>query len=241
MGYQKKIQLLVVYLFCSTVKAQFLPFAMFKTPAVVDPCSGTPALGTACAGGALYAGIFDGGKYMITPGNCTDSVTPTCNGATDTLNKRWIGSTGSTGDIVGVENVTSNVTPSSSSYRGHVNTPVIAADPLISSDSAADYCNDMVYGGHSDWYLPSKSELVYIYCHANISGGSHNTSYPQEDVDCVSYGGKTSELPGFAAQIYRSSTEYNGTYAWVQLFSSGFQGGSYGKSSSYRVRCIRRY
>jgi hypothetical protein len=217
-----------------------VPFAFWKNSTPSDPCSGTPALGTICTGGAIYAGQFDGGKYMVTPGDCTDSATPTCDGTPDSLNKIWQGSSGSSVDIPGITNVVSASTPSSSSERGHVTTPIITAHASISSNSAADYCNDMTYGGHSDWYLPSKSELSYIYCKANVSGGSHNAIYPQEDVNCVSVGGKTSELPGFSASYYWSSTEVFSITAWVQTFDNGFQSNA-GKVVSLRVRCVRRY
>ena len=58
------------------------------TGTVNDPCDGTPSLGTKCVGGTLYAGQFDGGKYMITPSGCTDSATPECAGGTDSLGKK---------------------------------------------------------------------------------------------------------------------------------------------------------
>lgn len=196
------------------------------------------AIGTQCADGAIYAGTFDGGSYQITPSGCTNSSTPTCAGGTDALTKTWRGSSGSDSDIAGVENVAAGTTASSSSYRGHVNTPAIVAHASVSSDSAADYCNDMVYAGYSDWYLPSKTELAYIYCHSNVS--SHSSSYPGEYPDCVGLGGKTSELQGFIADWYWTSTENAAGLSWEHSFLNGGYGTA-AKNSSIYVRCVRRY
>lgn len=203
-----------------------------------DPCEGTPAIGTSCAGGTLYAGSFDGGKYMITPSGCANSSTPTCAGGTDTVKKYWNDGSTSWYDIPGVEGFTTATQTSSSSYRGSVNTVAIVGYHG-SADNAAKYCDDLVYGGYSDWVLPSKSELTYIYCHAQ-PGGTHNATYPQETPNCAAYGGKTSELTGFGNGYYWSSTEYNGQYGWVQSFSTGYQFSSSKTTLSF-VRCVRRY
>jgi hypothetical protein len=181
-----------------------VPFGMWqKKKAAVSCETGSPPVGTVCEGGAIYAGEFDGGKYMITPSGCNDSPTPTCNGSTDSLTKRWRGSSETDVNIPGLVNVTAAATKST--QRGHETTPIITAHGSISSDSAAHYCENMTYGGYSDWYLPSKSELAYIYCKAQV--GSHSTSNPQEEPNCVGYGGKESLLQGFAAAGYWSSTQ----------------------------------
>lgn len=230
------LKLALAFAYFLNVQSQTVPFAFFKKN---DPCTGTPARGTVCSGGALYAGQFDSGKYMVTPSGCTNSATPTCAGGTDSLTKTWRGSTGSDVDIPGVENITNATTASSSSFRGNVNTAAIVAHASISSNSAADFCNDMTYGGYSDWYLPSKSELAYLYCHASVT--SHNSSYPNENPNCTSYGGKTSELTGFINNFYWSSTESNFNDAiWEMQFSNGVQD-TYFKNTSFYVRCVRRY
>jgi hypothetical protein len=125
-----------------------------------------------------------------------------------------------------------------STQRGDETTPIITAHDSISSNSAAHYCQGMTYGGYTDWYLPSKSELAYLYCKSNV--GSHNTSYPQEDPNCVEYGGKTSELEVFDAGRYLSSTQRNTWDAWDQSFIDGEQG-YINKENTRWVRCIRRY
>lgn len=44
--------------------------------------------------------------------------------------------------------------------KGLENTNIIVASFV--GDYAAHYCQDLVYGGYSDWYLPSRPELAYI-------------------------------------------------------------------------------
>lgn len=122
-------------------------------------------------------------------------------------------------------------------HDGVANTAVIVATSNISADSAAHYCDDMSFGGYSDWALPSKSELAYVFCHANK--GSHNTSYPPEDANCVTYGLGT-ELSGFAADSYWSSSERSSTKGWRVDFSDGNQINE-SKSNANYVRCVRRY
>ncbi|HVK61324.1 MAG TPA: DUF1566 domain-containing protein [Bdellovibrionales bacterium] len=201
-----------------------------------DPCSGKSIGQTCVATTALYAGDLDGSKYMVTPSGCTDSSTPTCSGGTDTITKDWYGTTGSDSDIAALTNVGVATTPAP--QKGDVETPIIAAYASVSADSAADFCNDMVYGGYSDWYLPSKTELAHLYCKSTPS--SHSTSNPQENVNC---GGSppTAQLSGFHVGYYWSSTEYDDRFAWSQSFTNGSQYGPGGKGTTRPVRCVRRY
>ena len=199
------------------------------------PCSGTPALGTSCGGGPIYAGEFEGGKFMITPGGCSDSSTPTCSSTNDSTLKTW----GS--NIVDVAGVPNTLFATDKTIRtGRINGPIIAA---TGSNLAANFCEDMTYGGYTDWYLPNKSELAYIYCHADV--GSHNSSYPQEDPNCTTYGGKTSELKNFVGEAYWSSGEsQSGTSetAWQSSFSTGIQQELINtRNDPQYVRCVRSY
>ncbi len=206
-----------------------------------DPCVGTPPVGTVCAGGSLYAGTFDGGKYMVMPSGCADSTSnPTCSG-TDTVTKTWNDGFGSVYDIPSISNIISSATSSSSAERGHYTTPIIAAITLSTEGglhAAARHCNDMTYGGHSDWYLPSKSELAYVYCKSTPV--AHSTLYPQENVNCGG-AGPTSELSDFASNNYWSSTESGPGSALQQSFSGGTQNTSGLKNANKYIRCVRRY
>jgi len=82
---------------------------------------------------------------------------------------------------------------------------------------AARTCNDLVLGGFSDWFLPSKDELNQIYLHKVAIGG-------------------------FADSYYWSSSEFNEYYAWFQLFTDGSQNlsGNYKYIPKY-VRAVRAF
>jgi hypothetical protein len=81
---------------------------------------------------------------------------------------------------------------------------------------AARLCGDLVLGGYSDWYLPSKDELNQLYINRVVIGGFANNNY------------------------YWSSTELGYTYAWLQNFGNGLQYYS-GKNSSIDVRAVRSF
>ncbi|NBW59983.1 MAG: DUF1566 domain-containing protein, partial [Crocinitomicaceae bacterium] len=77
---------------------------------------------------------------------------------------------------------------------------------------------DLVLGGYSDWYLPSKDELNQVYLNRVAIGGFVT----------VYYG-------------YWSSTESGSTTAWCQNFLNGYQYTD-DKSYSYgRVRAVRAF
>ena len=80
---------------------------------------------------------------------------------------------------------------------------------------AARLCGDLVLGGYSDWYLPSKDELNKLYLNRVAIGG-------------------------FANVYYWSSTELVSASAWLQSFYLGNQFGS-NKGSSNFVRAVRAF
>ncbi len=80
---------------------------------------------------------------------------------------------------------------------------------------AARLCGDLVLGGYSDWYLPSKDELNKLYLNRVAIGG-------------------------FANDNYWSSTEGNNDGAWTQGFYNGGQY-IYDKSGDPSVRAVRAF
>jgi hypothetical protein len=73
---------------------------------------------------------------------------------------------------------------------------------------AAVICGDLVLGGYSDWFLPSRDELFKMYLNKFAIGGFANDYYwssSEHDDD----GG---------------NGEYDGIYAWWVRFSTGGQG-----------------
>ena len=84
----------------------------------------------------------------------------------------------------------------------------------LTSGIAALLCGDLVLGGYSDWYLPSRDELNKLYINRDAIGG-------------------------FASNGYWSSTETNNYVAWRQGYDGG-QGNDV-KDNSYVVRAVRAF
>jgi hypothetical protein len=92
--------------------------------------------------------------------------------------------------------------------------------------TAADICANLTLGGYSDWFLPSKDELIEMYL--NIGQGN-----------ALGLG----NIGGFANFDYWSSTEYNSEIAWDYNFNSGIQNQNApcDKSCSLFVRATRAF
>lgn len=100
---------------------------------------------------------------------------------------------------------------------GEVNTSLIVAG-CNEAGFAAKLCNDLVSGGQSDWFLPSRDELNLMYknMHLNSQGNFYTSAG------------------------YWSSTESDNFYAWVFGFDIGSV--DYGnKPDTFYVRAIRAF
>lgn len=84
----------------------------------------------------------------------------------------------------------------------------------MSWSRAISTCENLTYGGYSDWILPAREVLNTMFIHKN-------------------------EIGGFSSAWYWSSTEDGSTAAWNQSFYSGEQDNDH-KSYTFRVRCVRR-
>ena len=85
------------------------------------------------------------------------------------------------------------------------------------TDCAAQVCDALVYGGYSDWFLPSKDEFILMYENLKVFG-----------------------FGGFAVAGYWSSSEGNADSAWGQNFYDGGQHLSV-KYGTGRVRAARAF
>ena len=83
--------------------------------------------------------------------------------------------------------------------------------------SAKTPCDELILNGYSDWHLPSKEELNSVFVNLKQVG-----------------------VGGFADDYYWSSTEGGSGGAWLQYFTSGYQGYG-GKFPSVYVRAVRAF
>ena len=100
---------------------------------------------------------------------------------------------------------------------GQSNTAKIVASQGNTGTYAAKLCNDLILNGYDDWYLPSYSELSYLYDNRNAIGG-------------------------FSSVVYWSSTELNTNDQWAWTFNFGTgQPTTDGKEVAHRVRAVRAF
>jgi len=116
-------------------------------------------------------------------------------------------------------------------------------------DEAVKYCENLTEDGHSDWRLPTISELRLLIkeCPKTISGGSCRVSNKCLESGCGNWNdcscmwnstGIYSEF-GERGWFWSSSTRSDYTdRAWSVDFGNGYVG-SNGKSSNHYVRCVR--
>jgi hypothetical protein len=141
-----------------------------------------------------------------------------------------------------------------SDIDGPQNTADMVADGNSTVYPCAHFCNNASIGGFSNWYMPAKNELEVCYFNLKPTTTSNNTSSginpnavparasnytsgnPAQTAAAAFQSGGAEP---FAAANYWSSTEFSATNARAQYFGSGSQGYN-GKSSSLRVRAVRR-
>lgn len=101
---------------------------------------------------------------------------------------------------------------------GEANTSLIVAG-CNEPSFAAKLCNDLVLGGQTDWFLPSRNELFYM----------RKNLY-------------TNNQGNFTTGAYWSSTEAGSDNTAILLsFDNSVNTGSDGKANAYRVRAVRAF
>jgi len=138
--------------------------------------------------------------------------------------------------------------------NGPQNTADMVADGNATVYPAAHFCNDLVIGGFSDWYMPAQNELEVCYYNLKPTTTSNTTS---SGINANAVPARASNYTAgtpaqtsatdfrstgtenFAAVNYWSSTESGPTGASRQTFNYGGQGIGY-KNYYSRVRAIRR-
>ena len=139
-----------------------------------------------------------------------------------------------------------------------INGPQNTADMVAGGNStvypAAHFCNDLVIGGFSDWYMPAANELEVCYFNLkpttqnnNTSTGTNTNAVPSRGSDYTvgtpaqtsSADFKDTGAEDFATAGYWSSTDASTARAYGRGFASGYRYYK-NKSTYYRVRAIRR-
>jgi hypothetical protein len=166
----------------------------------------SPAIGTFCSDGTVYIGLSpDGGVKMYT--------TP-CNHG-----RVWNGSvcSGSAIYIKWSESATV-ATGVTNATTGEANTATLAG--LSNADSPygpAQICQNMSFGGQSDWYLPSTGEVSVLQAACGVT----------TDNACSYW------------QFFHSSREYSTTSTWVWRTDYNSVTDDF-KTTSYPFRCVRK-
>ena len=162
-------------------------------------CSYTPSIGDTYQAGIVFYLDGNGGGLIAAP---TDQSF----GASE-----WgcSGTSISTGSAIG---------------QGAQNTLFIESG-CTTQYTAADLCANLTLGGFSDWFLPSRYELIEMQ--QNIGQG--------DDLGLGNVG-------DFANAYYWSSTQYSSSSAVVKYFNTSSSGVNYHqKDNTYHVRAIRAF
>ena len=154
-----------------------------------------------------------------------------------------------------------SATPGSDSViDGPQNTADIVADGNSTVYPAAHFCNDLVIGGFSDWYMPALNELEVCYYNLkpittsnNTGSGTNTNAVPSRGSNYTSGTPAQTSVAAFQTggaeaftsdgyTTYWSSTEYDNGNARRQYFSTGNPGNQDFTYKNYtrRVRAIRR-
>jgi len=192
--------------------------------------------------GAAYGGGFFAGQISTAGNGVADYnlvIAPVASG--QTTSKTY-------------KNANTATSGADSVINGPQNTVDIVADGNSTVYPAAHFCNDLVIGGFSDWYLPAKNELEICYYNlkpttdANVtSSGTNTNAVPSRGSNYTdSIPARTSVAAfqqggaeAFTAIRYWSSTESTDTLAFDQVFEDGTQNAAF-KDNSRNVRAVRR-
>jgi hypothetical protein len=156
--------------------------------------------------------------------------------------------------LIKYKNANTATAGADSDIDGPQNTADIVADGNSTVYPAGHFCNDLVIGGFSDWYMPAKNELDVCYYNLKPTTAGNDTSVginpnavpartsnytTGNPAQTSATNFQSTGTEDFLLADYWSSTEGSATGAWLQTFFGGGQT-NYSKSSSYRVRAVRR-
>ncbi|MGI6395341.1 MAG: DUF1566 domain-containing protein [bacterium] len=90
---------------------------------------------------------------------------------------------------------------------------------------AVDYCNGLSYGGHSDWRLPTRKELVTLPDYGKYEPAIDTDVFPDTPFDYYFWSS--------------SSIAANTDNAWHVRFNNGYVSSVRTKTNDYYARCVR--
>jgi hypothetical protein len=153
------------------------------------------------------------------------------------------------------KNAATATTGADSVIDGPQNTADMVAHGSSTVYVAAHFCNDLVIGGFTDWYMPAKNELEVCYYNLKPTTASNGTTYginanavparasnytagTPAQTSAADF--KDTGAEDFNVAYYWTSTETGTLYAARQYFGIGIQSNTGYKPSGYFVRAIRR-
>jgi hypothetical protein len=192
-------------------------------------------------GGGFYAGMLS----TVSQGDGTST------GATHYL---VVGPVASAQSTLAWKNA-NTITPGADDFiNGSQNTADMVADGDSTVYPAAHFCNNLVTGGYSDWYMPSLYELDICYNNLKPTTGTNSTSGTSNTHAIPSRGNnytsgipaqtsatafKTGNAEAFQVDFYWSSTEGATTTARPIYFDNGNRP-TRNKDETNKVRAVRR-
>jgi hypothetical protein len=174
-----------------------------------------PAVGDFVEGGVLFY-LFEDGDIGYVEGETHGLIAA----VQDQANIKWhIGNLGISSTSIAIGAGSSNtdiiINAAINDYWGNHDDP---------TTYAAGMARAYTGGGYTDWFLPSKDELIKMY----LNKTTINTTATEN-------GGSS-----FAESYYYSSSALNGEDAWVVRFTDGIQTG-YGKAYPLPIRAVRAF
>lgn len=153
------------------------------------------------------------------------------------------------------KNVNTAATGADSVIDGPQNTADLVADGNSTVYPAAHFCNDLVVGAVTDWYMPAKNELEVCYYNLkprttsnSTSSGTNPNAVPERASNYTALNPLQTTAAAFIDTIgaeyflgsaYWTSTESSATNGFLQDFPNGNQY-SANKNYSSPVRAVRR-
>ncbi|MFN8846924.1 MAG: DUF1566 domain-containing protein [Bdellovibrionales bacterium] len=151
---------------------------------------------------SIYIGNINGHQYFTTPGGCTNSITPTCAEGNDTVQLAWATDAPESTTDINLYNY----------HDGESQTAILAA---TETGNAAKFCENMLYAGFDDWYLPATAELELIFQNR-------------------------ASITGIVNDSYVVSNQCNATSSWRYFFQAASMNCT-SKSTLLFVRCVRKF